>query len=390
MEIARLGDDIRQPLGHDYYQQMMAFADSGESNLNDENYFRKALTSQTAGSGSEFIPNEYSANIIKWVYLKSWARQTFGTLVIRFGDNITLPKENSALTPNAPELVSAEITAALGSATAIREEASTTTSVTLTLSTIAINMQVQNKYLAYNVMPRAQVESRLRERLIKELVEAEEDIIVNGDTTTGASNINNAYDATNHPHGQSATRNQHLLMTNGLRLLATGTQVDAGGSSISTTHFTNAKRNLGKYGAMPDDYVYLISLDLNATVIRFSQVETLETYGPRATIMTGEVGKMYGTPVIVIDKLPSTFNNTLTNSSGVRSSSTATNTRTEAIAVYKNSPLIGVPADQDRVLNVAVKEFPEYDRKHLIARQDWAFNVAYPDAIVRIINIATS
>lgn len=387
------GDEIVQEQGHDFYQGIIAKAEGNPIEGFDNSYFRqgnnvsKALTAGTATSGAEFIPTEYSPRFIKYIYLKSWARQAFGTWVIQSGDNMKVPKFDSPLTPDNPEYVATEITAALDSATSIREDAATTTDVTLTLKTIAINRQVQRKFKDYNVVPKAQMESFLREWVVKTLTETEEDVIVNGDTTASSSNINNAYNVTDHPHGWATAQNDFLNMFNGIRISATGTSVDAGGDAITVTDFTNAGKNQGKYGVVPEESIILVSTDMKHTMIRFTQVETLETYGPRATIMTGEIGKLYGSAVIVTDKLPNTQSDTLTNATGIRSSSTGTNLYTEAVVIYKESLMIGVPANSNSALNVSVYSRPDLDREHLIAREDFALGFAYTDAIVRIINV---
>ncbi len=309
-----------------------------------------------------------------------------GTITIPAGLVMNVPKFTSGHEPEGPAYVATEITAALDSATSIRESDPDTAEVTLTLRTIAINLQIQRKHIGYNVAPAA-VESYLREDIVKNLTEREEDVIVNGDTDVTSANINNAYDATNHPHGYGATTNQWLIMQEGIRNSATGTAVDAGGDAIATTDFTSAFKNQGKYGVDPNESLILVSMDLFQGMQDMTELLTLDKYGPRATVLTGEVAKYKGRAVIVTDKMPSTQMDTLTNSGGIRSSSTATNTLTEATVVWKGAPMIGVPALADNALNVAIYLRPDLDRRHWIAREDFALAFTYPEAIVRIINI---
>lgn len=370
-------------------QKVHGFEHYLENHMN----IKKAITSQTSGSGKEFVPTPTSPRIIEFLYLENWARQAFGTWTISEGYILAVPKEDTGLTPNNPDLQAGEITEALGSAAAIREEASTTSSITLTLTTLHFNMQVQDKALAYSIGGRGPRERRLREHLAKSLKEVEEDAFVNGDIVTGAGNINNAYNSTNHKGGQSATKNEHLLAFDGLRASAAAAVVDAGGDSLTTTDFTNAFRNLGKYGVDKRDVLILVSMDVHAQMLRFTQLETLETYGPRATIFSGEIGKFFGATVIMTDKMPATVGfhgDTLTNSVGVRSSSLGTNSFTEVLVMNRKSPMIGVPADTGRAFSLKMKEFPEHDRIHLFAKEDVAFNLAYDDAVCRIYHIATS
>lgn len=382
----RQGDQISQQQGYGYYDDIFKAA---AGNFEDtSNYFKKTLTSDTATQGSEFIPTPTSAQIIKFIFLESWARQAFGTFTIGSGKTIDIPKDAGNLGPSNPDWLATENTEVLYG-TVSRESTDVTTEVSVRLETIQNNIPIMRKFAQYNVMSPNEVETWLRTKIVKVLTEREEDAFVNGDTTTGASNINNTYDATNHPHGQSATQNEHLLMFNGLRKLAAAEAVNVNGS-LTLPKVDLAVANLGKYGVKPQDLVILASIDAHAVIKGFSQVETLDTYGPRATILTGEVMKLRGITVIVTDKMPTKVGsdgNSLTNASGVRSSSTATNTQTELLIVNKQSPIIAVPALANNALSVEMENFPGKDRKHLWAREDVGFAVRYDDAIVRLYNI---
>ena len=383
----RQGDRITQPQGWQYYNDIFAAA---RGNLEaTSSYFKKSLTS-TDGTGGEFIPTPTSAQIIKFIFLDSWARQAFGTFTIPQGQTITIPKDESSLGPANPDYIATENTDTLyASASVSRQSTDTTSEVSITLRTIQNNIQIQRKFAQYNILSPQEVETWLREKIVKSLTESEEDAFVNGDTTSGSSNINNAYDATNHLHGQNATNNEHLIIFNGLRVLATAESVDVNGS-LALTDIDLAIANLGKYGVKKGDLILLTSIDGAAVIRGFSQVETLEKYGPRATVLTGEVMKLRGMTVIEVDKMPTKVGyggNTLTNSTGIRSSSLATNTKTELLIVNKNSPILAVPANADNALSLEMENFPGLNRKHLWAREDIGFNVRYPDAIVRLINI---
>ena len=258
------------------------------------------------------------------------------------------------------------------------------------MKTIQINHQEQRRALNYSVVGRNQMENIFREIALTELREAEEDAIVNGDTVTSSSHINYLYSATDHPHGYGSTTNESLIMFNGLRKSATGTAVDVATATPTATNFRTAIKNLGKYGVDPKKVIFLVSTDMRTVMMGFTQKETLDKYGPGATILTGEVMKIYGSTVIVTDKLPNTASDTLTNTAGIRSSSTATNAYTEGIAVYIESPIIAVPSNPDNALAITWKAFPEFDRVHLFAREDIGFGVRWADAIVRIYGAATS
>lgn len=283
------------------------------------------------------------------------------------------------------DYLSTENTTALGSASAITEGTIVTSSVTLTLRTLAVNLQLQNKWIEYNISPQA--ETLIREHITKRVVEVEEDAFVNGDTDASSGNINNAYNASDHPHGYGSSNNEWLILFNGLRNSATGTAVDGGADAISMADFRTAIKNLGKYGKDPEKVTFIVSTDMRTALLGLAPLEKVNEYGPGATILTGEIGRVYGSRVIVTNKLPNTQDDTLTNTTGIRSSSLATNLYTEALAVYNDSPMLGVTTKPNRRFSIIKKDYPEFDRVHLFAIEDIAFNLAYPDAVVRIYGV---
>ena len=71
---------------------------------------------------------------------------------------------------------------------------------------------------------------------------------------------------------------------------------------LTAAQLLAARKNMGKYGIRPDQVVYIVSvaeyhnLIADAAYADASQVEGL------ATKLTGEVGRVYGSPVIVCDE----------------------------------------------------------------------------------------
>ena len=99
---------------------------------------------------------------------------------------------------------------------------------------------------------------------------------------------------------------------NGLEALAGTVKVSAldavGGSAVDTVvtaaEFLSARKLMGKYGMMPQDLVYIVSqaryYDLIADV---AFADITDVGSDVATKITGSVGAIYGTPVVVSDQL---------------------------------------------------------------------------------------
>ena len=99
---------------------------------------------------------------------------------------------------------------------------------------------------------------------------------------------------------------------NGLEALAGSVKVDAldtnagGGADavVTAAEFLAARKLMGKYGMMPQDLVYIVSqaryYDLIADV---AFADITDVGSDVATKITGMVGAIYGTPVVVSDQL---------------------------------------------------------------------------------------
>lgn len=85
---------------------------------------------------------------------------------------------------------------------------------------------------------------------------------------------------------------------------ANTTDVAVTGGAAWATNFTedaivDMRRNLGIYGLNPDQLVLLASHDLYYELMKLTNFKTVDVLGNRATILTGEVGQLFGIRVLV-------------------------------------------------------------------------------------------
>jgi HK97 family phage prohead protease len=96
---------------------------------------------------------------------------------------------------------------------------------------------------------------------------------------------------------------------NGLEALAAAnafaTDVPAGGGgAVTASDFLDARKLMGKYGMMPEDLVYVVSQKRYYDLIADAGFADITDVGSDvATKITGSVGAIYGTPVVVSDQL---------------------------------------------------------------------------------------
>lgn len=72
-----------------------------------------------------------------------------------------------------------------------------------------------------------------------------------------------------------------------------------GVAAIGIPDFITLRKNLGIYGLDPSALVWLVSHELYYHMMGFEEFLTIDKIGPRATLLTGQVGSMLGSPVVV-------------------------------------------------------------------------------------------
>lgn len=88
------------------------------------------------------------------------------------------------------------------------------------------------------------------------------------------------------------------------------TDANAGASGFAATDAVTAadlfalRKSMGKYGLRPDDVVFIVSLDAYYNLIEDVEFEDVNLVGNLATKVRGEVGRVYGTKVLVCDEFP--------------------------------------------------------------------------------------
>jgi len=122
----------------------------------------------------------------------------------------------------------------------------------------------------------------VRARLVKSLAKASEDAIINGDTAIANSNdVRKAFDGL-------------------LKLAITaGNTVDGGGVAPTAATIAATRQVLGVYGVNLADLVIIVNFSTAFKLLELPEVITVDKYGVAATIITGELGKIWGIPIVV-------------------------------------------------------------------------------------------
>ena len=347
--------------------------------MSDENFtdvverVKSALAGVAAGTGGSMLPTETADEIIEIVYERNFMRSLFPALPMS-RQTVEVPSLTGSIAFHEQALSSTE------SGTAVGESRHSTSKVTMTLKTMIANIPVGNYLIAYGVEGLLSV---IRDDIAARLAFNEANLFLNGDTVTAnsyADNINGAYHASNNPTGVDADDNDYLLMFDGLRKSA-GKTVTVGGA-FGLDDLRSAISQLGVYAENRDDLSLIVSRNLEVQLLGLTELQTVDKYGPAATILSGEVGRLYGIRVFATSAMANNM-----NASGVYDGSTTD--KTVAVLVHNRSPMIGNPTIADRRFSIDFHDEPTKDRFVLIPRQDVAFGVRYADAICKLVGINT-
>jgi len=194
----------------------------------------------------------------------------------------------------------------------------------------------------------------LKKDIVKAVARAIEDATVNGDTTAlhQDSDVVDARDA------------RKAWM--GYRKLAMAT-LDFS-NTLTLTQLRTFRGGMGIYGVDVPDLAYVCSIGGYLKLLEIPEVRTLEKYGPKATVLTGELARVDNIPIIVSEKMRDDL-----NAAGVYELAAG---QTGLVLIYKPSLLYG----DRRIITVKTDFDIERDQNILVCTQRLAFSPVFAAA----------
>lgn len=161
------------------------------------------------------------------------------------------------------------------------------------------------------------------------------EVIINGDTTTGATGNINIVDANTNtlPDGDIT---DFIVINEGARKTAidNGATVSAGVLDIQDVR--DARASMGIKGRNPNDLVMILSDSVYNKILGLGQVETVEKFGSNATIKNGVLSAIDGIKIVVREELGDA------TATGEISATPANNTTGQAVLLHKPSLWVAV------------------------------------------------
>lgn len=208
----------------------------------------------------------------------------------------------------------------------------------------------------------------MRNQIFKILGNSEESALLNGDTAAASSALDD-----------DITQYDCRAAIDGIRLFCQGasSMVDAGGTLTVAQLTSTVRKSMGEYGVdHGGNLVWIAGPSSYLRCLGLTNFLTVDKYGPAATALTGELGRVGGLPVVVSRK-----NRELLETTGLYLAA-GTQGSTVMTLVRKDAFLIGDKRD----VTLEVVRLPQTDQHDIIGMQrlDFQnmFGTGYPTAAV--------
>ncbi|MHA1746586.1 MAG: phage major capsid protein [Promethearchaeota archaeon] len=304
---------------------------------------RKAMDTATSGEGSEWIPTAFSQDLVEKVRLQ--------LKVAALHERIDIPTPTYRVPVEGADAVAYLVPESKSDeATKIKASTPGTKRVSFSAQKLASRILFSEELSEDSVIP---ILPYLRNKIIRALAIAQETATINGDTsgTHQDSDVTDSLDA--------------RKAWNGYRKLAlSSAKVNLG--TFSTTNLRAMRKKMGKYGVDPNQLAWIVGISAYNAMLGLSEVLTLDKYGPKATILTGELAKFDNIPVIVSEYIREDL-----NASGVYDGTTTN--KTIVLLVRRDAFLYG----DRRKVKVKTGEIIETDQTQIVCTQRVDFEAQF-------------
>lgn len=297
----------------------------------------EAMDTATATEGSEWVPTNMSSQLADDV----WLNMTVAPLFRR----IPMPTKSYDVPMRTARGRGYRMSEATTYnqfftvlATAHGQES---TKATFTAEKLAALQYLSDELVSDAVLPTLDM---AYEDVVWAIAECVDDAIVNGSVNT--NDLDNANTDTNRLWANTADAGDGIRLNtgsadcrnswNGLRALVRSTgKVSFGNADPTWALIVSVLKAMGKYSTKKQDLAMLVSVKTHSAMLNsISELVTLEKYGSNATILTGEVGRVGGIPVVPTAHL---YENV--NASGVFDN--VTTNRTNLLIVNRRCAALG-------------------------------------------------
>jgi len=313
---------------------------------------KKAMDTATAAEGAEWVPTLLSADFITRFRLQAKVAALFNDFAMP-SNPWKMPYFGGLSASNfyyVGESISDEATASPPSTPATGDQ-------TLTAKRLKARIYFSDELVEDSIVP---VIDALRADLTTAGAEVVEDLILNGDTTA------------THQDSDVVDSKDRRKAWSGIRKLCPSATKGSLATFTAVSHIAAFKTLMGKYGINPSELAFITGGVGYNKFLALTETLTVDKYGPQAVVLTGELGKLLGVPIIVSEYIRENLNAT-----GVYDGSTTT--KTQVLIVNRRGFMLGTRGG----VKLTFKAEAEVDQNQLIMSFRKAFQPRWtPSATV--------
>ena len=306
--------------------------------------------------GDEWVPDLWSNDL--------WRRARLENPILSMFRSIEMPSDpyNLPIESTDPTVYfvgetedEAQLTIA-SSASAIPDSKVGSGKLTMNAQKLALRVGFSAELTEDSIIP---ILNMYREQAMRAMLDAIDNVILNGDTTNATGNIN-SYDA-------DPADTLKFLAMDGLRHLplvtTTANSKDMGGVAPTLSKFRQTRFTMaGKYSVNPSRLAWIMDAQTFGAALNLDEFITMDKAGPHATALTGTLGFLDGIPVNVSAEMALTRLNGSVYSSA--------NTLGQAVCVYRPGWIVGYR----RRIAIAIDYLSYYDSYQMTATVRLALN----------------
>lgn len=311
-----------------------AFSDYART-MNQLHGKTRAMDSYTSGEGSEWVPTQWTGMMMERVTYELVVYNLFQKLMM---NTKTVSYGFQGAKPSVKYYGSyptADSEAAIAASTPGSDDHSITAKNLLARVVFDEDLDEDGAFA---------IAELIQQDMVLATGEAIEDALINGDAS-GA--LDTAFTYTEHPR----------LAFDGLRkYVHSSNRVNGGGASFDLADMDSVRILMGGLWAA-NNLVWLTSFTGMIRVGQFTEVQTVDKYGPMASILMGEQMKIKGAPLLMSGFMPENL-----NASGVYDN--VTTTTTSALAINPRGFLIG----DRKMITVKAGDIIETGQRQLVSK----------------------
>ena len=247
------------------------------------------------GSGGEFIPDDFRDQLYMSYKTPSMLAEQF-EIVPTQSNTVLIPRFDN---PGGRPFIKGVVDSDTVTANMIDASTPTTGQASISIKGFAARYRVAADLLEDSAV---QLLPALQQSILRDLNDGYEDAILNGDTAGSHQDTLTAWNIRSR-WGSSGLggASDHRKNFNGLRKLAdsasTRNTVILNGAAVSADDIISGLALMAEYSAQ--DMMLVTSPEMLLTLLKIDAVQTIDKYGPAATIVSGSLASIFGMPILV-------------------------------------------------------------------------------------------